>query len=155
MEPKLISLEKMDVMGIEVRTTNQEEMAPTRARIPGLWGRFYSEKLSETILGKKPGGMPIGVYSKYETNHTGPYSLLAGLEVSSLDALPEGLSKVSVSSGKYLVFTAQGPMPQTLIQTWIAIGNYFSKGSKYKRAYTTDFEMYRGSETVDIHIAIQ
>jgi predicted transcriptional regulator YdeE len=155
MKPKLISVEKMDVVGIEVRTTNQQEMVPATARIPGLWGRFYSEKLSETISGKEPGGVPIGVYSKYETNHTGPYSLLAGVEVSSLGALPEGLAKVSVSSGKYLVFTAQGPMPQTLIQTWVAIGNYFSKGSEYKRAYTTDFEMYRGSETVDVHIAIQ
>jgi predicted transcriptional regulator YdeE len=46
-------------------------------------------------------------------------------------------------------------MPQTLIQTWIAIWDYFAKDSEYKRAYTTDFELYRGGDAVDIHIAVK
>jgi predicted transcriptional regulator YdeE len=155
MEPKLTTLDARIAAGIEVRTTNREEMSPATAKIPGLWRRFYQERLLEKIPSKKPTGMPMGVYSKYKTDHTGPYYLLAGTEVSSLDELPGGMTGVTISGGKYLVFTAQGPMPKILIETWMTIWDYFSKSSIYKRAYTTDFELYRGEDAVDIHIAIK
>lgn len=155
MEPELKSVEEMKVVGLETRTTNREEMSPSTARIPALGGRFYQEQIMDKIPSRKPNGFPVGVYSKYERDHTGPYSLLAGAEVSDLKAIPNGMTGLAIPACKYLVFTAQGPMPQALIQMWATIWNYFSSGSKYDRAYTADFELYRASDKVDIHIAIK
>ena len=154
MNPKLITVKQMNVVGLEIRTTNRDEMSPATAKIPGVWGRFHQEGLMERIPGRKSDCAPIGVYSKYETDHTGPYSLLAGVETSSPD-IPTGMAGVTVLEGRYLVFPVHGPMPQALTKTWIAIWDYFSKGLKYRRAYTTDFELYRGQDTVDIHIAVK
>ena len=154
MNPRLITVKRMYVAGLEVRTTNPEEMNPATAKIPGIWGRFHQEGLIEKVPGRRSGCAPLGVYSKYETDHTGPYSLLAGVEMSGPN-VPDGMVGVTVLEGPYLVFSAHGPMPQSLIQTWLAIWDYFSKDSKYGRAYTTDFELYRGKDTVDIHIAVK
>jgi predicted transcriptional regulator YdeE len=46
-------------------------------------------------------------------------------------------------------------MQWSLIRTWVTIWDYFSKSQKYKQAYTTDFELYRSMDIVDIHIAIK
>ena len=62
---------------------------------------------------------------------------------------------ITIPSGKYLVFTAMGPMPQALIETWAYIWDYFSKDSGYIRTYSTDFERYESSERVEIYIAIK
>jgi predicted transcriptional regulator YdeE len=154
MDPKLTTIKQMNIVGLEVRTTNQEEMNPGTGRISGIWESFYQERLMETIQGRKSDCVPLGVYSKYETDHTGPYSLLAGVEVSGLD-IGDGMTGVSILGGQYLVFAVHGPMPQSLIQAWVAIWDYFSENLKYKRAYTTDFELYRGMDMVDIYIAVK
>jgi predicted transcriptional regulator YdeE len=154
MIPELVTVHRMNVVGLEIRTRNQEEMNPATAKIPGVWGRFHQENLPGKVPGGKPGCAPIGVYSKYETDHTGHYSLLVGVEAPGPD-VPAGLSGVTVLEGQYLVFPVRGPMPQSLIQTWVAIWDYFSKDLTYKRAYTTDFELYRGKDAVDIHIAVK
>lgn len=85
----------------------------------------------------------------------GPYSLLAGAEVADLQSVPHGMVGLTIPAGRYLVFTAQGPMPHALIETWSVIWRYFSQGSQYARAYSADFELYRAPEQVDIHIAIK
>ena len=89
------------------------------------------------------------------TAYAGSYSLLAGTIVSDLKEIPAGMNGMNIASGKYLVFTARGTMPHSLIQTWAAIWNYFSNSSNYERSYITDFELYRASEEVDIYIAIK
>ena len=154
MNPTLVTVPRMSVAGLEVRTTNRAEMNPATARIPGVWARFSQESLMERTPARKADGVPLGVYSKYETDHTGPYSLLAGVEVDD-SAVPKGLAGVTIEEGSYLVFPARGPMPQTLIETWMAIWDYFTKNDAHQRAYTTDFELYRGADAVDIHIAVK
>lgn len=50
-------------------------MAPSTAKIPGLWGRFFQERIADKIPNKKPAGHLIGAYTKYESDHTGPFHL--------------------------------------------------------------------------------
>jgi predicted transcriptional regulator YdeE len=154
MNPDLVTINEMKVVGLKIRTTNHDEMNPATGKIPGVWGRFSQEGLLEKIPDRKPGAAPMGVYSKYESDDTGPYSLLVGVETSGPD-VPTGMSSVAIQQGQYLVFPGQGPMPQAVMQAWGAVWDYFSKESQYRRAYTTDFELYRGQDKVDIHIAIK
>lgn len=155
MEAKLQSVEEMQVVGIEIRTSNQNEMNPATAQIPALWGRFQHEQIIDQIPNRAPDGFPLGVYSKYQSEHSGAYSVLAGIEVADLHSVPRGMVRLTIPAGDYLVFSAQGPMPQAVIQAWGVIWRYFSDKPQYVRAYSADFESYRGPEMVDIHIAIR
>lgn len=155
MTPDLKKLPEFKVVGIEVRTSNAAEMNATSAKIPGLWGRFHQEKIPATITRAKTDARVVGVYTKYASDHNGPYSLLAGVEVSTLDAIPQGMTGIAIPAGTYLVFAAHGSMPQALIETWGTIWTYFTPEQKYQRAYTYDFELYRAPDRVDIHIAVK
>ena len=154
-EPTVTTQPAINAVGIEVRTNNTFELDPSKARIPSLWGRFFQEGTIEKIPSKKPHGVPLGIYTDYESDHQGPYSLIAGVETTDLKSIPNGMRGLTVPGGKYLVFTASGQMPKALIETWMCIWNYFSKNSTHKRTYTTDFERYESSEKVEIYIAIE
>ena len=155
MEPKLTTSEAIKVIGIEVGTTNQLEMNPATAKIPGLYARYYQDHIAEKIPHKKKDGSMLGVYTNYESDHTGAYTLVIGVPVTSLDAIPAQMTGVTIPAGKYLVFQARGPMPQALIETWTTIWNYFPGHPGYKRAYTTDYEIHRGEDSADIYVAVK
>ena len=53
MTPELKSLPGFKVVGIEIRTSNAAETNAASAKIPGLWGRFYQEKIPTTIAQAK------------------------------------------------------------------------------------------------------
>ncbi len=78
--------------------------------------------------------------------------MTAGVSVSK--ASPE-FESIAVSGGRYLVFEAKGPMPQVIIETWGGVWSFFERSKEFKRAFTTDFKAYRGSDEVAIHIAVE
>jgi predicted transcriptional regulator YdeE len=160
MEPRVKMDGGMKVIGSEVRTSYSLELDPVTAKIPGLWKRFFEDGLEEKIPHRMHPGSLLGVYTDYESDHTGAYSLIVSAEVSSLDSVPVGMIGLTIPASKYLVFPADGPIPDAIIQAWQNIWNYFSQSSEYRRAYTTDFEAYKWNpETqqseAEIHIAIR
>jgi hypothetical protein len=42
-----------------------------------------------------------------------------------------------------------------VIQTWMSALDYFSKPCDHVRAYTADWELYRGPNAVDLYIAVR
>lgn len=155
MEPKRVAVEPKKITGISVRTINSDEMNPETAKVPALWERFYKEDLARKIPHQVPGSPVYGVYSAYESDITGAYDLTAGVEVEAGVDTPEGLTGVIIENGDYLVFDAKGSMPQIVVYTWGRIWNYFSPENKsHKRAYTTDFEIYRNENELAIYIAV-
>lgn len=155
MEPKISTSDAIKLIGIEVRTTNQQEMDPATAKIPGLYGRYYGDHIADKIPNQKKGGAMLGMYTKYESDHTGAYTLVIGMEVTSLDSIPSGMTGMTIPPAQYLVFPARGPMPKALIETWTNIWNYFPGHPSHQRAYTTDYEVHRGDDSADIYIAIK
>lgn len=154
-EPKLTTRDVFTATGIEVRTDNAREMNPATGQIAGLWQRFFQENIPGNIPGKQPAGVPLGIYTDYESDHTGRYTLIAGVAVTQAGSTPQGMRSVTIPAGKYLVFTATGPMPQAVFEIWGQIWKYFSAESKYQRAYSTDFEEYHGGDKVEIYIAVK
>ena len=53
------------------------------------------------------------------------------------------------------MFKGEGQMPAVVVQTWMSVWQYFSQPGSHARAYTADFEMYRGPEAVEIYIAVK
>ena len=142
------------VSGITVRTTNQSEQDPGSAKLAAHWGRFFAEELFDKIPGRLLESGMYGVYSAYESDHTGAFDVTAGAAVSATGAAAPWHT-VEIQPGEYLVFKAKGAMPQVVIQTWGAVWQFFQDHPEVQRSYVTDFEAYLGPDEVAIHIGIK
>ncbi|KTC72569.1 Transcription activator [Legionella birminghamensis] len=132
------------VTGFRVKTRNSEEFNPETAKIPMLWQDFFASELATES--------PVfGVYSDYESDANGFYTVTAGVSQNIPD---KTLNKVLITGGKYLVFEATGPMPVTVINAWKAVWNYFEAHTAVQRKFVSDFESYSSPEQVAIHIGI-
>lgn len=142
------------LLGINVRTTNANEMQSETAKIAGLWDTFW--RIAAPKMSAQ--GAVYGVYTHYESDHTGAFDVIACADFLTPQDIPKEIPAVQtvLPAGKYLVFAATGEMPQTVINLWGEIWHYFSDNNcPHQRAYTTDFEHYKGAHDVEIHIAIQ
>ncbi|WGS45169.1 GyrI-like domain-containing protein [Burkholderia sp. JSH-S8] len=151
MEPKVAHISHFTVSGLTVRTTNRDESNQETAKIPGLWGQFFSSGLADNIPNRLPDTPIYGVYSAYESGATGFYDLTAGVSVNPPD---RDFKNIEIAEGKYLVFEARGPMPAAVIQTWGAIWAYFDQHPQVQRSFRSDFESYCGPDEVRIHIGV-
>lgn len=149
---ELQEIEAFWIAGSSVRTQNTDEFNPLTARLPGLWGQFFASGMGLHTPNRVQDGRIYGLYHDYANNEQGAYSVLAGVAVQASVA---NIESVQVQAGRYLVFTGKGAMPQTIVQTWGQIWAYFQGQPEHQRAFTTDFEMYSGTDTVAIHIAIR
>ena len=78
--PEHTSTDTKTITGIATRTTNELELNPETASIPGLWSRFFAENIGEQISNGYSTDTVYGVYTDYETDHTGAYTLIIGKE---------------------------------------------------------------------------
>ena len=137
------------VIGLQVRTTNEEEINQSRQKIVGLWKRFYSEVLP--TLGE--GGTVYGIYHNYESNKEGAFDVLVGADL--LKEVTQEMKSVEILEGKYLKFPVKGELPEAIIETWKQVWAYFDDPSvDERRAYKTDFELYLSADEVDIYIGV-
>ena len=153
--PAEVQIKRKIISGISVQTTNEKEMNPETAKLSNLWSDFLEDELMKKIPDQVNKSLIHGVYSSYESDVNGKYTVTAGMEIKETKATSENYSQAIIESGKYLVFKGTGSMPQIVIDTWTNVWNYFSEIYLYKRAYTTDFEQYTGSDQIEIYIAIQ
>jgi predicted transcriptional regulator YdeE len=150
-----VTHERMTVVGVDVRTSNAAEADAVTARLPDLWRRFYAENVLERVPGKKSPATPLGLYTDYSSDHTGEYRVVAGAAVEEGTRVPEGLVSATLPAGRYLVFSGEGQVPDVVIRTWMSVWEYFSEPGAIMRAFTADFEQYRGPTSVDIYISVR
>jgi predicted transcriptional regulator YdeE len=101
MELKFVS--EKAINGLSIRTDNATEMDPNKGKIGALWQAF-----DESVpVDYKSGERVYGVYSNYESDHTGKFTVLAGFDGTSF---PSNISmeKITIPEAKYLVFTHKG-----------------------------------------------
>lgn len=145
----LKEIEAISLSGVAVRTSNQDEMTSSKAKIGDLWAQFYSQLGSQLIERSNV----YGVYTQYESDFSGQYSVYAAADTIENNG---DLATITIEAGSYLVFSSQGEIPQSVIALWGNIWEYFSNiDSPYERAYTTDFEHYKSPTSVDIYISIK
>lgn len=152
MEPTLQDVSSFLISGPSVRTKNSDEFNPVTAKISGLWTQFFTQGVAAKIAHRTSSEAIYGVYSAYESDASGLFDVTAGVAVTAPDA---SFGNVEIKAGKYLVFETKGPMPAAVIQTWVAVWQYFETHPQVKRAYLTDFELYAGPDTVQVHIGVQ
>ncbi|MBA6354201.1 MULTISPECIES: GyrI-like domain-containing protein [unclassified Colwellia] len=149
MELKFVS--EKTINGLSIRTDNATEMDPNKGKIGALWQAF-----DESVpVDYKSGERVYGVYSNYESDHTGKFTVLAGFDGTSFPS-NINMEKITIPEAKYLVFTHKGEMPQIAIDAWTEVWNYFSNvKEEHIRLYTTDFEYYPNGNEIEVHVAVK
>ena len=148
-------IDSFKIIGISTETTN--ENGKSAKDLGKLWGRFYSENISNQISNKESDEI-YSIYTDYETDYKGKYTSIIGLKVNSLDSIPNGLIGREFESGIYTKFVAKGEMPNAVVEMWKEI---WIKDKELNRKYSADFEVYgaksqcgKNSE-VEIYIATE
>jgi len=156
MKCKTISLKSKKIIGLEIKISNQDGQAARD--IPLLWEQFYKEGIKDRITNKLSETV-YGLYTKYEGDHTQPYSLIVGCEVNSIPIeLPEGCTVYETEASSYASIPAVGNFPAGVIQAWEQVWN-----SDLERTFTNDLEVYDetfnpasgNSSGVTLYIAIK
>ena len=113
---KKVTLESKIIVGIKVKTSNGAGKA--EQDIPALWERFNKENIQAKIP-NKASNLIYGVYTEYEGDHTKPYALIIGCEVTSVDQdLPEGLISHEIKAANYADVPVTGAFPEGLMTAW-------------------------------------
>lgn len=159
MAPELIHQSTaIRVAGLQTRTRNADELPPAEhGKIAALWGDFRTQGVYGAVPGADPASPVYGVYTGYESDHNGLYTLTAGIALQPGTASAKDYAEVIITPGYYLVFEASGPMPQCVISAWQQVWQYFAaEGAQpaYQRRYTSDFEACTSDTAVRLHIAV-
>jgi len=143
------------VVGLAIRTTNAAEANPATARIPGLWRKVLEEGVAGRIAGRTNPGVLAAVYTDYDSDERGPYTLVVGAEVEADAPAPPGLTAVAVPAARCLRFAARGPMPAALVAVWGRVWSAFARPDGPRRAFACDLERHTGPEAADVYVAIR
>jgi predicted transcriptional regulator YdeE len=140
MEPAIVSLKEKQVIGIGCRTSNSLE-AVGEGQIPKLWGEFYGRQAGRSIPNKETEYI-LGVYTDYESDVNGMYTMIIGSEVHGRDNMPPKFMHAVLPASAYAVFTSErGHVAEVVPKAWAAAWEWFGQ-SGIERAYTGDFELY-------------
>lgn len=158
MEYRFIDTEEIKVIGIQVRTKNEEEMGGD-GRVSKLIQEFHTKQMIHQIPHCEKNCI-LSVYTEYDSDEYGYYTYLIGGKVKNLDVIPEGMVGMLIPAARYAVLTSGvGRIPDIVLEGWQYI--WQDEELRKKRAYTADFEMYgersrdRNGAQLDLYIAVK
>lgn len=133
------------MIGIDTRTTNADEMKGM-GKIPQLWQRFYSEGVIQRIPDVVRPGEIIAAYTDFESDDTGPYTLIIGAAVKTGTLPPAGMIVKEVAAARYLrISTERGKLAEIGVAAWIKI--WQNQPLRSERAFLCDLEIYGAEAT--------
>jgi predicted transcriptional regulator YdeE len=140
--PKPVHQDEFFVVGIEARTIGEREVSDEGV-IPGLWQRFYQERVLEKIPNKADSSIYV-VYTEYARDRMGDYTVVIGVKVKDKSPAPTGLVLKTVPAGQYALVTSEkGPAATVIPEAWQKVWALEDKDLlDGKRAYKADFELY-------------
>ena len=136
------------IVGIEIRTRNADNQAEKDMTV--LWGTFINDNIMEKIPNKTNLDVYC-IYTNYESDFTGEYSVILGCEVTLLpEELPNNMIYKEIPDMKGLVFEACGKIPESIVKTWNEIWS-----TPLDRAYIADIEKYKLSDFQDENAVVE
>jgi predicted transcriptional regulator YdeE len=134
MKTEIIEQESFYIVGISVRTSNQN--GRSKSDIDELWFKFMDDNLIKQIPDRVSDDVYC-VYTDYETDHTGEYTAVLGCKVNALTNTNNNFTTVSISAGKYQVYSLKSKLSEVISAAWQQIWK-----SDINRKYTADFDLY-------------
>jgi AraC family transcriptional regulator len=138
MEPKIVSRPGSTVVGIKYRGKNENN------EIPQIW-QALDPRVEEISA-----NMDMA---------TGEFDYIAGFEVSSAEAVPEGMVSFEVPGGKYAVFTTTlpkiGETFHNAYDAWLPQASYQPAGGPEFELYDERFDPQDPNSTFELYIPIK
>lgn len=142
MKQTKISLPEKKLIGMAVRTNNQNEIDPMTGKIFPIVRQYFQEQLFSKIPNRIKPGTTFCCYTDYESDHNGDYTYFIGEEVSAFQEI-DGFTTLTIPAQTYAKFTTSpAPMPDVVRNAWFSIWKMTDSDLGGKRAYQTDFEIY-------------
>lgn len=145
MEQQSIELPIIQLVGItaKTKTSFQKEGNLETAQIGPLVEYYFSNGIFDQIPSRAKPMVTYSAYFDYDSDEYGEYRYFIGEEVSEVGTLPEGLTTLTIPTGRYEKFTSpRGAMPGVVIEAWQHIWQLDEAQLKGLRQYVVDFEIY-------------
>ncbi|GGA40199.1 GyrI-like domain-containing protein [Psychrobacillus lasiicapitis] len=101
-------------------------------------------KAWEEFLKKPVKGEIYAVYSNYESDYTGDFDFLIGTEEKN------GEHSITINNGEYYIWKVESNDLAGVSKAWSEIWE-----SDLRRAYTTDFEVYKTDGSIAIYLSVE
>lgn len=158
----ILNQKQIILVGISERTSNKLELDPKTSVIIPTLQRYWRDQIASHIQNRIAAGTTYCCYTRYDSDHTGPYTYFIGEAVTDASSIPDGYDTITILEGKYSKITAgPGLMPSIVIQAWHKIWAMSEQELGGKRSYQTDYELYDkrsqqgDASVVDIFIGIK
>lgn len=149
------------VMGLVIRTNNNNEMNPEAAKIMPLCAQYFSQNIASMIPNRKNPGITIDGFTNYASNEFGDYDYFIGEVVTKAEPVV-GLTIIEVPEGRYVKFTTpKGKIPDIIINAWQKIWRMTPKDLGGTRVYRNDYEVFdqraedSNNAVIDIYVGIE
>ncbi len=129
-------MKALKIIGLATQTSNNDGQAIED--LGKLWAQFFGDN----IIVKIPNAISSNIYSvytDYESDFRGKYTTIIGLEVSTLDEIPEGMIGREFQSQIFKKYIAKGELHEAVGKTWAEIWN---DDEILNRTYIYDYELY-------------
>ncbi len=124
------------IIGLGVRTSF--ERAATD--IPALWQRVMQEGSLERVARRSDDPDVYAVYTDYESDYRGAYTMVVGVPVDPATPTPPGMQRAVIPAGSYAKVRAEGPPQEALWGAWRFFWETWPQ--RGERRYAADFERY-------------
>ena len=124
------------ICGPHIRTS----AARAGDEIGPLWQRFFAEGWLDRLPRMSDDSQLYAVYTDYESDFAGAYTMILGVAVRPEADVPEGARSIVIPTGKYARFAFEGDPKAAVWGTWNMVNTTWERRSE--RLYAIDFETH-------------
>ena len=152
MEPKIVTLPAFKVIGMRYFGKNENQ------EISDLWGKA-NQRMGE--IRHVASQNAYGVCIMLPDAPTGEFEYIAGLEVSQVEDVPDGMVVREVPASQYAVFTHLGSLEELsatyeyIYRSWIPQSGYQLTGGPDFEMYNEDFKDFAPDSKFYIYVPIK
>lgn len=154
LKKRIRRIKGFQVIGQKARSLMQHELESGKSEGGRLWFRLLDTGDVYQIPSRSNRVEFLTINLNFENDALGPVTVIAGQRVHEVWRIPEGLEVFDVPGGKYLVFTAEGDMPECASRVWRDIEGFFAKNPRYVRNLRAEFEVSHGDYTIEVYVAV-
>ncbi|OIQ21654.1 MAG: AraC family transcriptional regulator [Flavobacterium sp. MedPE-SWcel] len=144
-------MDDFKIIGIATETTNAN--GQSFIDLEKLWGKFWGEDIQSQIPNRVSDDI-YAVYTDYESDHTGKYTTIIGLPVSTLETIPEGFVGREITVGKHEKHVTKGKMPEAIGKFWMDLWASGDSNRAYRADVTVHGKKYNDGDAAEVETYI-